>query len=50
MVCSALAGCSFLPAFLDPAQLDYLQGTLAMHLNNSVSSLNMQNMQRNLVS
>lgn len=48
--CSALAGGSLLPPFLDPAQLHYLQATLATHLNNSVSSLNMQNTQRNLVS
>lgn len=48
--CSVLAGCLFLPGFLDPAQLDYLQGTLATRLNNLVNSLHMQNMQRNLVS
>ena len=47
---SVLAGCLLLPVFLDPAQLDYLQATLATRLNNSVRSLNMQNMWRNLVS
>lgn len=48
--CLVLAGCLPLLVFLDPAQLPYLQGTLATHLNNSVSSLNMQNMQHNPVS
>lgn len=48
--CLVLAGCLPLPVFLDPGQLPYLQGTLPTHLNNSVSSLNMQNMQHNPVS
>jgi len=41
--CSALAGCLLPTVFLDAAQ-----GMLATCLNNSVSSLNMQNMQHNL--
>lgn len=37
-----------LPRILGPAQLHYLQGTLLPHLNNPVSSLNMQNTLHNL--
>lgn len=39
------AGWVLAPVCLDPAQLNFLQGTLAMRLNNSVRSLSMQNTQ-----